>query len=110
MIDKETLLKGLTPERVVDLPGVGDVRVRGLSRSEAVSLAAVKDDTAALEQLIIRLGLVDPALSADEVAEWYAAAPAGLTDLIINAVEDLSGLRQGAGKSGVPDVREGSGP
>ena len=105
MIDKEVFLKASTPEETVTLPGVGDVRVRGLSRNEAVSLAAVKSDPAALEQLIIRLGLVDPTLTADDVAAWYASAPAGLTDLIVNAVERLSGLTGDAPKSGVSGVR-----
>lgn len=110
MIDKETFLKGLTPERVVALPGLGDVRVRGLTRAEAVSLAEHKDNTGALERIIIHMGLVEPSLTMDEVNSWYASSPAGLTDLIISAVEDLSGMKKGADKSGVPGVRKGQRP
>lgn len=107
MIDKETFLKGLTPERVVALPGLGDVRVRGLTRAEAVGLAEHKDNTGALERIIIHTGLVEPSLTMDEVNTWYAQAQAGLTDILIGAIEELSGLKQGAQKSDVPGVRRG---
>lgn len=102
MIDKEAFLKAPTPEETILLPGVGEIRVRGLTRSEAVSLQRVKDDPAALEQLIVRLGLVEPSLTADEVKGWYETAPAGLTDIIVAVVERLSGLSEGAPKSDVP--------
>lgn len=107
MIDKDAFLKASTPEETICLPGVGDVRVRGLTRSEAVSLSEVKSDTPALERLIVRLGLVQPALSEAEVEAWYESAPSGLTDLIVNAVTRLSGADESAPKSGVPGVRSG---
>lgn len=107
MIDKEAFLKASTPEEVITLPGIGDVRVRGLSRSEALSLSKVKDDPEALEQLIVRLGLVEPALTADEVKAWFDVAPAGLIDPLVEAVQRLSGLGEGAPKSGLPEVRRG---
>lgn len=108
MIDKEAFLKAALPEETILLAGLGEVRVRGLSRSEALSLGAHKDDPRALEQLIVRLGLVEPALSEDEVTAWFASAPAGLVDPIVKAVERLSGLGEGAPKSGIPGVRRGS--
>lgn len=104
MIDKEAFLKATAPETSVELPGLGTVKVRGLSRSEAVSLAPLKDDTGALERRILILGLVDPALTEDELKAWYDSAPAGLVDPIIAAIERLSGLGKGAPKSDVPRV------
>lgn len=108
MIDKDTFLKPLIPTEIVDLPGLGKIRVRGLSRAEAVALSGVKDDAAKLEQKIILYGMAEPSLTVDEVARWYDAAPAGLIDIIVKAVERLSGLGEGAPKSGVPGVRKGS--
>lgn len=102
MIDKEAFLKPSVAEEVVTLPGKGDVLVRGLTRLEAVSLQKVKDDPAALECLIVRLGLVQPSLTEEEVKAWYASDVAGHTDLIVSAVERLSGLSEGAPKSDVP--------
>jgi hypothetical protein len=104
-MDKETLLKPRLPERDVDIPDVGTVRVRGLSRAEALGIQALGDDTAAVEHRILLLGLVDPKLTAEDVAEFYAAAPAGEIDPIVSAVVELSGLAEGASKSGVPQVR-----
>lgn len=108
MIEKDVFLKPVLPEREVDLPGLGTVRVRALSRSEAVGLAVHKNDVRKLECQIIRCGLVDPVLTDAEMVGWYAEAPSGLVDLLIAAIDSLSGMSDGAPKSGVPGVREGS--
>lgn len=105
MIDKEQFLKAPMPEDIVALPGLGDVRVRGLSRAEAVNMKGIKDDVGQLECSIIHLGLVDPALTFPEIEAWYASAPAGLIDVIVRAVERLSGLSEEAPKRDVPAVR-----
>lgn len=105
MIDREQFLKVAVPEAVVDLPGFGEVRVRGLTRVEAMGLKGFSDN-GDLERRIIHLGMVEPALDEDDVAAWYAAAPAGMTDIIVDQVSKLSGLGQGAAKSGVPGIRE----
>ena len=105
MIDREVFLKAALPEAEVDLPGVGPVRVRGLTRAEVVALQGFKADVGAVERRIIALGLVDPALGPDDVDVWYDTAPAGMTDLIVNEVSRLSGLSDGATKSGVPGIR-----
>lgn len=105
MIDKDSFLKPLLPEKDVDLPGLGTVRVRGLSRAEAVRLAEVKGDTPKLECRILSYGLVDPVLTADELFDWYDRAPSGWVDLIVNAITALSAIDEGAAKSGVPGVR-----
>lgn len=104
MIDREAFLKHRLGEATVELPGVGAVRVRGLSREEAFSLKKEKD-TEAMERRAVALALVEPQLSADDVAEWYANAPAGEINLILESIRDLSGLNEGAAKSGVPSVR-----
>ncbi len=105
MIDRERFLKAAVPEAEVDIPGEGTVRVRGLTRTEVLGLQGLASDQAALERRIIALGLVDPELSAADVDAWYDTAPAGHTDLIVNKVSDLSGITEGAAKSGVPAVR-----
>lgn len=106
MVDKEMFLKVPMPEKEVDLPGLGTVRVRGLSRAEVLTLSEMKGDTGRLERAIIRLGVADPQLSDGEVAAWYESAPAGHTDLIVDAVSVLSGMSKEAPKSGVLGIRE----
>jgi hypothetical protein len=105
MIDKETFLKARLPEREVDLPGVGTVRVRGLTRAEALEVQALQGDVAAMEQKVIHFGLVDPVLTNAEIACWYGAVTAGEIDLLVNPISEMSGLTEGAPKRGVPEVR-----
>lgn len=104
MIEREAFLKHRLGERVVDLPGVGQVRVRGLSRQEVFEIQKIKD-TEAMERRVVFCALVEPKLSEDDVAEWYAHAPAGEIDLVVTPIQELSGLAEGAAKSSVPTVR-----
>ncbi|MGH9891078.1 MAG: hypothetical protein ACREA0_03670 [bacterium] len=102
-MNKEQFLKARLGRREVVLQGVGTVVVRGLSRAEAFRVReCIGAD--AMERKVIELGLLDPSLDADEVLEWYQCAPAGEVDLLSNAIQELSGLTEGAPKSGLPEV------
>lgn len=104
MIDREAFLKHRLGEQMVELPGVGQIRVRGLSREEAFQIKELKD-LDARERRIVELAVVEPKLSAEDVAEWYAHAPAGEVDMILTPIQELSALDEGAAKSGVHAVR-----
>ena len=99
MIDKETFLKPRLPEADVDVPDVGTVRVRGLSRQEALSLQSLGDDVSAMERAVLALGVVVPVLSSDDWDAYYAAAPAGEVAPIVAAIHRLSGLQEGSAKA-----------
>ena len=107
MADKEAFLKAAPPRGEVDIPDVGPVGVRGLTRQEALSLRDLVGGPGAIERRIIHLGMTDPALTEAEVEAWYGSAPAGHTDRLVNAISALSGLSEGAEKRGVPEVRGG---
>jgi hypothetical protein len=97
MTDKERFLKSRLPEQDVDIPGVGTVRVRSLSRAEAGRLKTFVDgDAEAGEVFVLAVGLVDPRLTEDEVRQWMAAAPTDEVELVAGAVMVLSGLVEGA--------------
>lgn len=81
---------------------VGAVRVRGLNRDEVK--ACQDKDGNTVENKLLAAGLVDPELTEDEVAEWLASAPAGDYVRVMEALSELSGLNEGAAKSGVPEV------
>jgi hypothetical protein len=98
-VDKDLLFKPRLPERDVNLPGIGIVRVRGLSRAEV--LEAREDTTVGFEAAMLTAGVADPALTRDEVRRWMAAAPAGEIKPVTDAILHLSGLAQGADKSGL---------
>lgn len=110
-MDKEILFKPLVEEAEVDIPGRGTVRVRGLTRVEVLSVRKATDDEhldgpriLTLERKMLALALVDPKLSEAEVGRWQSVAAAGELDPVSTKVQELSGLLEGAPKSGVPAV------
>lgn len=108
-MDKELLFKPRLPEADVDLPGVGTVRVRGLSQAEAHMVEQTKG-TQARERKILALGMVDPELTEAEVGQWQKAAPAGEVTRAALKVAELSGMLEGADKAAFQGVRSEPGP
>lgn len=112
---KARLLKPRLPEADVDVPGVGTVRVRGLSRAE--QLLAVKQgdiDSAgnvnitrveAIERRMLAMAMVHPAMSDDEVRQWQRAAPAGDLEPVTRRISELSGMTDGADKEAYKSFR-----
>ncbi len=97
-MDKEILFKPRLPEEEVELPGVGTVRVRALSRSEAIRVQAV-EETGARERCAVALGMVQPRLTEDEVGRWQSVAPAGELSPVAERINVLSGLAEDSAKT-----------
>ena len=103
-MDKAVLLKGFLPEADVELPsGIGTVRVRGLSRQEAVAVqrGVREDDPDANDVLEVRAvarGMVDPQLTEDEVAAWRASGVAADVQAVAQRISELSNMDKAAGK------------
>jgi hypothetical protein len=90
IISKEALLKGQLPEGTVDIPDVGTVRVRGLSRAEVLSLAAL--DAEAREVKILACGVVEPVLTEEEIRGWREAVTSRTIRDVSDEIMVLSGL------------------
>ena len=106
-MDKELLLKPRLPEDDVEIPGVGTVRVRGLSRYEVLLAQREQPKGAgAMERVILRFGLVDPELTEDEVTQWQKASPAGELEPVTRRIQALSGMGEGADKAQYKSVRD----
>src|SRR5262245_19970765 len=110
-MDKELLFKPSLPERDVEIPGKGTVRVRALTRAEMHHATkkggGVADaDPEVVERHMVATGLVDPVLTVAEVAKWFTAASAAEAQPVIRAISELSGTGEDAPKSGVPEVRD----
>jgi hypothetical protein len=107
---KESLFKPRLPEDDVDLPGIGTIRVRGLSRAEVMVMRKATDTAdnldgprvLVLERKMIAAAMVDPELTEAEVGQWQTAATAGELEPVTDRIQELSGMVEGAGKSGVP--------
>ncbi|GHF30821.1 MULTISPECIES: hypothetical protein [Actinomycetes] len=98
-MDKSALLKPRLAERDVEVPGVGTVRVRSLSRAEALSLKGKEMSAGKMERTLLALAMVNPALTEDEVKQWQDAAPAGELNAVQDAILELSGMKKEAAKS-----------
>lgn len=104
MLTREEILAKAVDQEVVTLPSGGQVKVRGLTRDEALEVQEA-EGTAARDNVTIARGLVEPTLTVDEVAAWAQSAPAADSIEISRAIARLSGMTEGAGKSGPPRPR-----
>ncbi len=101
-MDRDLLKKARLVEEDVDLPGVGTVRVRAMSRAEAMRIKDKSMSVAKMEQIILSTAMLDPVMSVDDVREWQEASGAGEIELVVAAVTRMSGLERNAGKSDLP--------
>lgn len=105
-LSKESLLARTLPQKDVELAD-GTVRVRALSRAEAVKVADLQKDVDAAEIYILACALVDPDLTEDEVRAWRAASPSGEIDAVADAVLSLSGLTPEAAEAAIRRFQQG---
>jgi hypothetical protein len=98
VISKEQLLKQALSEEEVEVPGRGTVRVRSLSRLELIRVQTAPPDEA--EALALSHGLIDPVLTLDEAYEALAASEPYALQPVTDAIMRLSGMTEGAQKSG----------
>jgi hypothetical protein len=104
-ISKEELLKKRTRTQDVEIPDVGTVTIRALTRAEALDVTNQDMTVAKMEQLLLSLALVEPRLTPEETAEWHTSAPAGELVPLVTAITELSGLNVEAAKEAVKRFR-----
>lgn len=97
-MDKELLFKSALPEAEVEIPGKGTVRVRALTRAEALSMQHVEGGVQAIERRMLALAMVDPELTEAEVGQWQKASVAGEMEPVGVKIQELSGMTEGAAK------------
>lgn len=98
MIDKAALLKARFGEETVEIPGVGEVRVRALTRGEALKVKGTHD-VAEVEQKVLAWAMVEPEMTEADVKAWQEASPAGELQVVFDAVLRLSGMEKHADKA-----------
>jgi hypothetical protein len=107
-MDKSKLLAdrvtGLAAE--VDIPGVGVVKIRALSRWEMIQAGKYAEgDDMQQERFILATAMTDPVMGEDDVAAWQKSSLPSEINAVAMAINELSGLGKGAAKSDVPEVR-----
>jgi hypothetical protein len=96
-MDKALLLKSRLAEDEVEVPGVGTVRVRGLSRLDVLELQRADRETPGLfERKMLALGMVDPELTEDEAEQWQRGSHKDEMEPVLDKISELSALNKGA--------------
>jgi hypothetical protein len=109
VVDKAALLAGHAfGVRAVPIPGMGVIKVRPLSRAEAMALYERAMPAAEMEQNVLSLACVAPTFTVAEVKLWQASSAAGDMLSVVNAVLELSGMDMGAGKAAYKTFRGAS--
>lgn len=102
-MERDQLLSRRLPEEAHVIPGVGTIRVRGLSHLEALRVSAL--DGLERSKLILSLGLVEPAINDEEAGRWCRSAPSGEIEAVTNVVAVLSGMATAAAKEAYKSLR-----
>lgn len=110
-MDKSKLLADRVTSHVgeVEIPGVGAVKFRALSRHEMIEAGKYADgDALAQERYILSRAMLDPALAEHEVAEWQKASIPGEINEVAKAINALSGIGPDAAKEQYKSLRDES--
>jgi hypothetical protein len=105
------------PEDDVHVARLGKVRVRGLSRAEVVVQRKKTDEESldgprilALERNMLALAMLRPAMTEAQIGAWQKIPGASTEiDTVMQKAQQLSGLAEGAPKSGVAGDGDGAG-
>lgn len=98
-MDKAKLLASRLPTEDVDVPGVGKVRIRALSRAEALAGISGDGTPGSFERALLAVALVDPELTPDEVGQWQKASHPDEIEAVVRRVNALSGIGKEAAKA-----------
>ncbi len=97
-LTREQILARKTGKGTSTLPDGTTVAIRSLTRDEILE-AQEAESLAERDNIIVARGMTDPVLSVEDVAAWAANGAAGDLTAITDDIAELSGLKQGAGKS-----------
>jgi hypothetical protein len=98
-LTREQILARKTGRGTATLPDGSTVAIRALTQNEVLEMHSLKTP-AERNNYAVSLGMTDPAMSLDDVAAWADAGAAGDLVAVTEAIQVLSGLVEGAGKSG----------
>ncbi|HEV2784697.1 MAG TPA: hypothetical protein VGX25_35380 [Actinophytocola sp.] len=103
----DVLVKPSLTEDDHTIDGKGTIRIRAMSREEMYELrkkARIKKDSdeidnARYERLVVVACVVQPELDVNQALEWQRGSDAGELSGVVDAILDLSKLKDGASKS-----------
>lgn len=92
IISKEVFLKGHLPEDTIEVPEIGTIRIRALSRAEA--LASTELVAGEREAQVLAWGLADPAITKEEAQQWRETTMPGVVNAVAYEILVLSGMTE----------------
>jgi hypothetical protein len=104
IVDKSKLLARRVAEDTVEIEGLGEVAVRGVTRYELLSAGkGVNEEKVPdlIERRMLVAGVAEPELTMAEAEEWQKSAVAGEIGKVLQRIRELSALTEGAPKSSV---------
>lgn len=87
----------------ISLGELGEVKVRALTRAEALGFQGEQDASSA-EAGLLAVALVEPKLTVEEIHQWQAVSPAGELAPVVDKILELSGMTAEASKEAVKSV------
>lgn len=105
-VDREELFRLRLDAEDYEIPGVGVVRLRALSRAEVLAMRDKELPIVEMDRKLIAAAMVDPTMTEDQVRQWQEACMAGELEPITEAIMRLSGLELGAAKEAMKRFRE----
>lgn len=109
VVDKAALLGGRAfGVTSVPIPGMGVIKIRPLSRAEALEAYGKQMEAAQMEQVLLSKACVEPTFTQAEIAQWQASSAAGEMVIIVDAILELSGMDIGRGKAAYKTFRGAS--
>jgi hypothetical protein len=108
MLTREQILARRAGVDFFKLPdGSGEVSIKGITHAQAAEVGKAREagEVSEATALILQYGLVDPALSPEDIRAWMEEDDGGTVEQIAQAIGRLSNLFEGAPKSGVQRAR-----
>jgi len=112
IVDKAALLSGAAAVELtaVPVPGFGLIKVKPLSRAQAMSVCNRDLDAAEMEQVLVSYAAVEPTFTRKEVARWQEIDTAGgALSKLVHVIMEISGMEIGAGKAAYKRFRGAAG-
>jgi len=90
-MDKNKLFETRLEEETYEIPEVGEVTYRAVSRTEQLYLTKI-DDPVQREREMVVMAMVDPPMDINEVKRWQKASPGGELEHITVRIATISGM------------------
>ncbi len=109
IIDKGAVLGGNRPlpTEPYEIEGVGWVRIRALTRAEALRLENAGSE-ATKDAQVLSWGIVEPVFTVAEIIEWSGSAPAGELQGVSTRIAQLSKMLPDSPKESYKSDGDGS--